>query len=235
MSRYTAASSELLSPTRVGDPQWRVAAAADMDVDGTLDLVWQHDGDGSVAVWKMDGLSMTDSRSTSVARVSDTDWKIVAAQDFNADGKPDLVWHHRTLGYVALWYMDGVNVVASELFSPGRVHDTNWMVEAAADFNSDGKTDLVWRHRLTGVVSVWLLDNRALVDVREVSAPLVSDTWRIAAIGDLDQDNMPDLVWEDDVEGRIVGWLMDGTTLREIVDFNPYRISDINWRIVGPK
>ena len=91
-------------------------------------------------------------------------------------------------------------VRASELFSPGRVADVNWQVEAAADFNFDGKPDLVWRHQTEGWIVIWFMDGLTLAGTRDISPNRVPDTnWRIAAIGDVNRDNMPDLIWHPSV------------------------------------
>jgi hypothetical protein len=42
-----------LIPDNPGDPDWRVAALADLDADGSTDLIFQH-ADGSLAVWFLD-------------------------------------------------------------------------------------------------------------------------------------------------------------------------------------
>ena len=39
----------------VGHPGWQIAAAADFDRDGALDLVWQNDTTRQLVVWYMGG------------------------------------------------------------------------------------------------------------------------------------------------------------------------------------
>ena len=46
--------------------------------------------------------------------------------DFNADGRPDLVWQNRSTGQIGVWFMSGVNLSSVTLFSPSQVTDTNW-------------------------------------------------------------------------------------------------------------
>ena len=229
-------SSDLFSPGRVSDPNWRIAATADMDGDGGLDLIWQEESQGWIGIWRMNGLSLVSSLAISIERVPDTNWKIVAARDFNADGKADIVWQHRTQGYIALWYMNGVTVVDSVLFSPGQITDVDWQIEAVADFTADGQPDLLWRHQRQGTLQVWVMNGLTRTAVRNLSPGRVADVnWRIAAVADINRDGQPDLVWQDIVNGWIGVWLMNGTTLLQSTAFTPERVADTNWRIVGPK
>jgi len=50
----------------------------------------------------------------------------VGAADFNADGKPDIVWRHTTTGANAVWYMNGVSYVSYGALPP--VTDTKWII-----------------------------------------------------------------------------------------------------------
>jgi hypothetical protein len=38
------------------------------------------------------------------------------------------------------------------------VTDMNWAIVGTGDFNGDGKTDILWRHGITGQIAVWLMD-----------------------------------------------------------------------------
>jgi len=37
----------------------------------------------------------------------DPTWTVVGIADFNADGKPDVLWRNTATGLVAVWYMNG--------------------------------------------------------------------------------------------------------------------------------
>ena len=236
MNGLNLMGSDLFNPPRIPDPGWRIVAATDMDQDGQLDLLWQHDVDGWVVGWKLDGLDLVASGGLSIPRVGDTNWKIVGTGDFNGDAKPDIVWHHQGSGHIAVWLMDQENVLDSRLFTQGRVADTNWRIEGVGDFNADGRPDLVWRHQSQGWVGVWLMNGLTILETRDLNPNRVPDTnWRIAAIADVNGDNRVDIIWQHVGVGWIAAWLMDGTNVTSSSSFNPYRVGDTNWRIVGPK
>ena len=38
------------------------------------------------------------------------------------------------------------------------VPDLNWQIVGTGDFNSDGKTDILWRHKTTGQNALWFMN-----------------------------------------------------------------------------
>jgi hypothetical protein len=98
--------------------------ASDFNRDGHADLLWQHQTDGRIAVWKMQGTTLTDGHLISPAQVSDLDWKIRAVGDINGDDMPDLIWRNRVTGDVSVWLMNGTTLVSGVVIR--NVPDTNW-------------------------------------------------------------------------------------------------------------
>jgi len=83
--------------------------------------------------------------------------------DADGDGKSDLVWRNTADGGVSIWTMDGniiqtfalIQTADGTIYKPGY---NSWKVEAFADMDGDGKSDLVWRDTDGGKVSVWTMD-----------------------------------------------------------------------------
>jgi len=96
---------------------WRIAGIGDVDGDGKSDLVWRHTQTGDVAVWLMNGATVT--QSPVVAPGVPLAWQIVGVGDLNGDGTADLIWRHTQTGDVAVWLMDGATVKQSEVVAPG--------------------------------------------------------------------------------------------------------------------
>jgi hypothetical protein len=104
-------------------------------------------------------------------------------------------------------------------FSPGRV-----------DFDWDGKSDILWRHRATGQNAAWLMDRTAWRN--SILLPAVADTnWEIVGAGDFNNDGKTDILWRHKTSGQNVVWLMDGTTWSNSVWLPS--VTDTNWEIVG--
>ena len=69
-----------LSPDVNSDVNWRIVGVVDLNADGKADLVWQHVGNGQLAVWYMNGLTMTSTNYLQPSSVTDTNWRIVGVR-----------------------------------------------------------------------------------------------------------------------------------------------------------
>jgi len=69
------------------------------------------------------------------------------------------------------------------MVNPGAVRTLGWQQVGSADFNNDGKPDLLWRNYTTGVNRVWFMNGGAYVsqaDFLSVSDP----TWQLVGAVD---------------------------------------------------
>jgi hypothetical protein len=166
-----------LTPDRVTDTNWRLAANGDMNGDGHVDLLWYHT-DGSVAVWLLNETTLIDGAV--IARVEDRNWLLVGAADADSDGKVDIYWRNRATGALAFWIMDGVRLADGRVLAL-RVDDPAWTVAGVTDVNGDGHPDLLWQHETQRSVATWLLVGDRMVDGAMLTPSRMSDTrWRLA-------------------------------------------------------
>ncbi len=118
--------------------------------------------------------------------------------------------------------------------------------DATNDFNGDGSVDIFWQQQSSGDAVFWLMDNVILSDGGFLTPSVGSPDWKIQAVGDLDGDGGPDLVWRHQFSYETAVWLMDSTTLEsgallpndagplwqiaDAADFNGDGKDDILWR-----
>src|SRR5207244_208530 len=126
--------------------------------DGKPDLVWQNDTTHEVSIWYMGGTQGNVFLGWAALNASPIPGsKVVATGDFNGDGQPDLVWQNNAR-QLTVWYMGGaqgdVFQASSWLSSSGVV---GWSVVGTADFNEDGKPDIVWQNDSTREITVWYM------------------------------------------------------------------------------
>jgi hypothetical protein len=218
----------------LADTSWKMVGTHDFNADNKTDVLWRHDISGENVVWYMNGTNLATGTFLTPSSLSDVGWKMAGTGDFNQDGKPDIVWHHQGSGQVVLWYMNGSVMVSGTFTSPDAVPDTNWKVLGVADFNSDGRPDLLWQNLASGELIVWYMNNQTLINPTNTMPQFLTDlNWRLVAVGDYDSDTKPDLVWRHATFGENVLWFMDGVTL--ISGTFTTTLADTNWKIVGPR
>ena len=79
---------------------------------------------------------------------------------------------------------------------------------AAADFNGDGKSDILWHHD-SGVTAIWTMDGTTIT--AGTVLPDVGPTRHVAAVADFNGDAKADILWQHD-SGLPSIWTMVGTT-----------------------
>lgn len=214
----------------VTDPNWRIEGTGDFSGDGLPDILWRNNSTGANAGWVMNGTTYVTSFGIPAAPVG---WQIAATADFSGDGKSDIVWRNYQNGQNAFWVM-GDNGAFLNAFGLPAVADTNWRIVAAGDFSGDGKSDLIWRHSLTGANAGWVVgDNGAFLG--SFNVPAVADIhWQIGGAADFSGDGKLDLIWRHTITGANAAWVMDyNGAYQGSLGFPA--ITDRSWQSAGPK
>jgi len=178
-------------------------------------------------------------------------WAIVIPPDFTgSSGDPvtdlptfDLTWDEQNKRYEGTY--DGFTVVGTytvmvyamneqiAVSLPKAILITQTMGESLSnrcDFNGDGKTDILWRNKITGQNVVWYMNGATYSDYAELQQ--VTDTdWRIVGTGDFNGDGKTDILWRNKSTGQNVVWLMNGTAYNSYAEL--MWVADTNWEIVG--
>ena len=69
---------------------------------------------GQAEIWLMNGTTKT---SGNVVGTPDTNWMVKGAEDFNGDGKSDILWQNSSTGQTAIWLMSGTSVLSKTTLS----------------------------------------------------------------------------------------------------------------------
>jgi Ca2+-binding RTX toxin-like protein len=126
----------------------------------------------------------------------------IKANDFNGDGKSDLLWQN-TDGSVATWQMYG-SIVTSK---PIEKLTPDWQIAGTGDFNGDRTSDILLQNTNGSVVS-WQMNGSAVTAVNSIGT---ATGWQAAGTGDFNGDGKSDILWRKD--GVVALWQMDGANV----------------------
>lgn len=160
------------------DPTWSVIGIGDFDGDGRADILWRHP-QGKLTIWHMTG-GLRTGETIPAASAPPASMRLAGVADFDADGRSDLLWRD-SLGAMQLWFGGDPGRVAHPAYRnmPGPM-DPEWQVAKTADFNRDGRADILWRDPLGRFVIWFMAGGRFL---REAYLPIVDASWQLAGSG----------------------------------------------------
>ena len=184
---------------------WHLFGIGDFNGDGRSDLLWQQNG-GLLIDWlgKADG-SFT-SNSATFATVVGTEWRIVGTNDYNGDGRDDILWRKDGSGQVMDWLGTSNGGFTTNSGSTVNV-GLDWRVAGTGDFNGDGIGDILWRQN-GGLTLDWLgTASGAFRSNSGTFSTIIGTEWRVVGIGDYNGDSRDDILWRQDGSGHTTDWL----------------------------
>ncbi|WP_316187579.1 MULTISPECIES: FG-GAP-like repeat-containing protein [unclassified Bradyrhizobium] len=169
----------------------------------------QPDIDGIEAIY---GNAVAPSYSFSVTVTAPAgrmgpEWHLLASADYTGDGNADLTWMD-TAGNIALWTMKSGALAAAQI-TQGHM-GTEWTAFSTnADFNKDGKADLLWTSN--GSAAIWEMNGASLAGFASPGGHMGPE-WQLKGVGDLNGDGNSDLVWVSS-SNQVALWSMNGAAL----------------------
>jgi hypothetical protein len=227
MSNNTAVSSGAVVWTEP-DAAWRIVATGDLNGDKKSDLIWWNNTTGQVFAMLMNGAAV--SNNAIIWTEPDLNWKIVATGDLDGNGMEDLIWWNGSNGMVYGMLMNGLSVSSSAIIwtEPDVI---NWRIVGTGDLDGDGKSDLVWRNRSTGMLWAMLMNG---FTISSSGSPWIEPdlNWEIVSIDKYSVDLKADLLWRNKTNGQVFLLPMNGLAAASggsVIWTEP----SVAWRIAG--
>lgn len=192
---------------------WRIAGSGDFDGDHHADILWRNHATGAMVIWYSGSATRAQRiypwADVAWANVDDPGWDIVGIGDFNADGVSDIFWRNRLNGNNAF----GIAMPDPDWGGPGvfyafgttRVANLAWKIEGIADFDGDGRAELLWRNPTTGANVLWWLPDHTSLFAGAALSP-IDPAWAIAGTGDFNGDRQADVLWRNPLTGANALW-----------------------------
>jgi len=128
--------------------------------------------------------------------------------DFNGDGKADILLYSSSLQRLFAFEMDGASILTSK----GVANIPNWsIVDKSNDFNGDGKADILLRHNTNHALNIFLMDGSIVSSSKGIAK---IPGWSISGIADFNGDNKADILLQNDSTGIVIMFLMNGNVIQ---------------------
>jgi hypothetical protein len=193
--------------------------------DQYADIFWMKNDGSSSSVWINDGAAVTPTfvGNTATGQSINSNWRVAGIGDFDGDGKADILWRGvagADLGKTRIWIMNGNMVISStdvSIPSQNPVIVTNYEVAGVADFNGDGRADILWRHVSNGNHLMWYMQGATIMgngNAHQVGPTgTAAPAWKVVGVGDMNGDGKADLLWRNSTTGAMLSWLMSGNSV----------------------
>lgn len=212
-----------------------VLEKGDLDNDARPEILFASPATGRHVAWLMNGTVAVGGGFIS-PDPSSPDWQLATVHDVDGDQRNDLAFWNRVTGAVEFWPMQGLTRSAAPLPLTGAVPlPPVWTPQASADFDHDGRSDLLWRNTATQALVIWKLNGAQFAGTLTPNPDHAVDAnWQLVAALDVNDDGNVDLVFYNVTSGRVVQWLMDASVQRLAGRFtNPSSAGNANWKVVG--
>ncbi len=135
---------------------WNVQAVADFTGDGKADILWRNT-QGVTVLWKLNGTTV-DLSGSKVLPTMATSFAMSGTGDFNGDGIQDIAWRDNAANITRFWTFNAAGTPVQTADNNAIVGGSGFQIQAIADINGDGKSDLVWRDLGTDRSVIWNLN-----------------------------------------------------------------------------
>jgi hypothetical protein len=157
---------------------WRVKAVADIDGNGSADVILQS-ANGAIIVHTTSSASNTTVTVSAAATVSAANqgWDVVGTGDLDGDGRADVILQNANTGQIYGYTLSGSTITASRSIGAGS--NFGWRVRFVGDTNGDGRADIVMQHS-SGSVYLFQMNGLTVSGSGFLLNPAAGWGWEVA-------------------------------------------------------
>jgi len=190
-------------------PAYQTVSRSDFDGDGIADVLVRDmvgTENGRWVMYTLVGPTVTSSGFVDLTR--NADWQVAASDDFDGDGKADLLLRNTADGRWLLYLLDSQTVMSQGILAMST--DTTNTVIGTGDFNNDGRNDLLLR-RADGSWLMYQLDGLS-APVEGMPAMTSNLAFTVQSLADFNGDGNTDVLLRRN-DGRWFLYEMNGSMI----------------------
>lgn len=193
---------------------FEIRGTGDFDGDGDSDIVIFNPATGLIGILFLEDASPVSGEAVIQLDVANN-WDLINTGDFDGDGKFDLLAYQIDTGIVAEILLDGSTVLS---FNGLIALDSlaGWIVQDTADFNNDGRWDLLTHNATDGLTGIVTLDGTTPTNTVVFQVDLTQG-WSLVNAGDYDGDSNNDLLMLNTTTGTVASVLLQNNSALSVV------------------
>jgi Domain of unknown function (DUF4347)/Calx-beta domain/FG-GAP-like repeat/WD40-like Beta Propeller Repeat len=221
----TLATNPIATVTLIDDDR---ANGINISVDGQSDVVWRNTATNEVVFWNLNNTPTT--TQFDLPSFPDRTWTAYGTIDVDRDGDQDVIWRNDRTGQVLAWQMSGRTFERSYVI--GEVPSLDWQIVGLADMTGDRTEEIIWRFAGNGQLYYWQLGANFSFQRDQAFPVITGSDWTLESLADFNNDGRTDFLWQNQRDGRVQIWKLQGTAITETVDLLAVPPAT-GWRIQG--
>jgi hypothetical protein len=190
------------------------------------DILWQN-ADGRLAFWLMNKTNVLESVEVNGTNLNSLG-RALAVNDFNHDGQSDILFQQPD-GRFVIGFLNGATVTRTESLTAANAVPRGWKFVGLADFNNDGKKDLLWNTG-QGLIA-WMLDGTRIIGERSIETGPIFPNAQLLGTADFNHDGSTDLLWLNN--GAVTVSFLSRGDYRYSVYLNGGKRVSRGWKVGG--
>lgn len=210
---------------------WVPIGTKDANGDGRSDLFFFNTWTGGLSAWLVNGSTVLQNANYGNVNIGGG-WTPMGLEDFNADGRGDVLLYNPYTGGIGAWLLNGGTVLQS--VSYGNLDITKWSLSALKDVNGDSRADLIFYNRYTGAVSAWLINGGSVLQSVSFGTGDPAAGWIPMGMDDFNGDGKTDLFWYNFYTNATTSWLLNGSGVLQSASYGSVPASSV-WQVKIPQ